>query len=66
MFCSALFFQIPSLKQILPTLENFFRTRILKYVRSPEIDSKVSILSVYVAWQAGTTTLFDVPTRQAT
>jgi hypothetical protein len=37
-----------------------------KHVKSPEIDSKESILSAFVAWQAGTTTLFDVPTRQNT
>jgi hypothetical protein len=56
------------MNQILPTctLENLFGARILKYVWSPEIDSKESILSAYVGWQAGTTTLFDVPTRQAT
>jgi hypothetical protein len=47
-------------------LENLLRARILKHVRRPEIDSKESILSAFAAWQAGTTTLFDVPTRQAT
>ncbi len=32
--------------------------RKFKLVRSPRIDSKKSILPAYVAWQAGTTTLF--------
>ncbi len=35
-------------------------------VRSPGFNSKESIPSAYVAWQAGTKTLFDVPARQAT
>ncbi len=32
--------------------------RIVKLLRSPRIDSKESILPAYVAWRAGTTTLF--------
>jgi hypothetical protein len=35
--------------------------RICKRLRSPDIDSKESIPTAYVAWQAGTATLFDVP-----
>jgi hypothetical protein len=31
---------------------------ILKLLRSPEIDSKESIPQAYVAWRAGTRTLF--------
>ncbi len=31
---------------------------IFKFLWSPEIDSRVSILPAYVAWRAGTTTLF--------
>ena len=34
------------------------RARILKLLMSPRIDSKESISPAYVAWQAGTTTLF--------
>ncbi len=32
--------------------------RIFKILRSPRIDSKESVPLAYVAWQAGTTTLF--------
>jgi hypothetical protein len=39
--------------------------QICKRLRSPEIDSKESIPPAYVAWQADTTTLFDVPARQS-
>ncbi len=42
------------------------RARICKRLRSPGIDSEDSILPAYVAWQAGTITLFDVPARQVT
>ncbi len=35
-----------------------YRDRIFKLLRSPGIDSKVSIPPAYVAWWAGTTTLF--------
>jgi hypothetical protein len=35
-----------------------YRARIFKLLRSPRIDSKVSIPAAYVAWRAGTTTLF--------
>jgi hypothetical protein len=35
-----------------------FRARICKRLRSPGIDSEESIPSAYVAWRAGTTTLF--------
>jgi hypothetical protein len=34
------------------------RARIFKLIRGPRIDSKESITLAYVAWQAGTTTLF--------
>ena len=34
------------------------RARIFKHLRSPEIDSKELIPPAYVAWRAGTTTLF--------
>jgi hypothetical protein len=34
------------------------RVRIFKHLRSPEIDSKELISPAYVAWRAGTTTLF--------
>ncbi len=34
------------------------RARIFKLLRSPRIDSKDSIPTAYVAWGAGTTTLF--------
>jgi hypothetical protein len=40
--------------------------RICKRLRSPEIASKISIPPAYVARQANTTTLFDVPAYQAT
>ncbi len=43
-----------------------FRAGICKRLRSPGIDSKGSIPSAYVACQARTITLFDVPARQAT
>jgi hypothetical protein len=42
------------------------RALICKRLRSPGIDTKEPIPTVYVAWQAGTTTLFEVPARQAT
>jgi hypothetical protein len=57
MFCPALFFQMKAFNSfnetntVLPTLENLLRAWIFKHVRSPEIDFKESILSVYVAWQ---------------
>jgi hypothetical protein len=35
-----------------------YRARIYKLLRSQGIDSKESILPAYVAWRAGTTTLF--------
>ena len=34
------------------------RAQIFKFLRSPEIDSKESVPPAYVAWRAGTTTLF--------
>jgi hypothetical protein len=34
------------------------RARILKLLRRPRLDSKESIPVAYVAWRAGTTTLF--------
>jgi hypothetical protein len=34
------------------------RARIFKLLSSPRIDSKESIQPAYVAWRAGTTTLF--------
>jgi hypothetical protein len=34
------------------------RARIFKRLRSPGIDSKASIPPAYVAWRAGTITLF--------
>jgi hypothetical protein len=37
------------------------RARICKRLRSPGIDSKKSIPPTYVAWRAGTTTLFVLP-----
>jgi hypothetical protein len=36
----------------------FARARILKLFRDPGIDSKESILPAFVAWLAGTITLF--------
>ncbi len=38
--------------------DNKVRARIFKLLRSPKIDSKESILPAFVAWRAGTTTLF--------
>jgi hypothetical protein len=38
--------------------DNKVRARIFKLLRSPKIDSKESISPAYVAWRAGTTTLF--------
>jgi hypothetical protein len=35
-----------------------YRAWIFKILRSPEIDSKESIPPAYVAWRAGTITLF--------
>jgi hypothetical protein len=40
------------------------RARICKRLRSPEIDSKESIPLAYVAWRAGTVTLFVVPVHR--
>jgi hypothetical protein len=40
------------------TVELIFRARIFYHLRSPRIDSKESIPPAYVAWRAGTTTLF--------
>jgi hypothetical protein len=34
------------------------RARIIKFLRSPGIDSKESFPPAYVAWRAGTITLF--------
>ncbi len=34
------------------------RARIFKLLMSPRIDSKESIPTAYIAWRAGTTTLF--------
>jgi hypothetical protein len=42
------------------------RARICKRLRSPDIDSKVSILPALVAWRASTTTQLDVPVHPAT
>jgi len=42
------------------------RARIFKRLWSPGIDSKASIPPAYVAWRAGTITLFDEAARQAT
>ncbi len=36
------------------------RARIFKLLRNPRIDSKDYIPPAYVAWRAGTTTLFSV------
>ncbi len=41
--------------------EEIYRAGLCKPLRSPGIDSPA-----YVAWQSGTTTLFEVPARQAT
>jgi hypothetical protein len=41
------------------------RARICKRLRSPGIDSKESIPPVFVAWRAGTTTLFAVPSLES-
>ncbi len=49
------------------TKPNFYRAepwaRIFKRLRCPRIDSKASILPAYVAWRAGTITLFVAPAR---
>ncbi len=39
-------------------VENQVRARIFKLLRSPRINSKESIPPAYVAWRAGTATLF--------
>jgi hypothetical protein len=39
-------------------LDVVYRDGIFKRLRSPGIDYKESILPTYVAWRAGTTTLF--------
>jgi hypothetical protein len=41
-------------------LNNVMQSRdgIFKLVRNPRIDSKESILAAYLAWRAGTITLF--------
>ncbi len=39
------------------------RDGIFKLLRSPGIDSKESIPTVYVAWRAGTTTLFPLGSK---
>ncbi len=41
--------------------EGVIRDGILKLLRSPGINSKVSIPPAYVAWRAATTTLFLAP-----
>ncbi len=43
----------------------YTRARICKCQRSTGIDSKESILPVYVAWRAGTSNRVVVPTRRA-
>ncbi len=40
--------------------------RICKHLRSPGIFPKESIAPAYVAWRAGTITLFVISARQAT
>ncbi len=40
-------------------VNDVIRTRIDKRLRSSGIDSKEAIPPAYVAWQAGTTTLFE-------
>jgi hypothetical protein len=47
-------------------LWSYYRNTICKRLRRPGIDFKESIQPAYVVWQAGSTTLFDVPARQAT
>ncbi len=42
-----------------------FRARICKCLRSPGIDSQVSIPPAYVARRAGTSNMVIVPARQA-
>ncbi len=41
-----------------PPETELYRARIFKLLWSPEIDSKGTIPPPYVAWRAGTTTLF--------
>ncbi len=41
-----------------------YRARICKLLRCSGIDSKESIPAAYVAWRAGTTTLFVVPSAR--
>jgi hypothetical protein len=43
---------------LVSNLKADIRDGIFKLLRSPGIDSKEPILPAYVAWQAGTTTLF--------
>ncbi len=48
----------PPLYDLLPMWIQRFRARMFKLLRSPGIDSKESVPPAYVAWWAGTITLF--------
>jgi hypothetical protein len=50
-----LFEAFPRYHRIIPS-----RARIFKLLRAPGIDSKESIPPIYVAWRAGTITLFQI------